>query len=725
MASIAISINPAPHIPTQRAAHRGPFERLLSAIQLPSSPSMIELEDVLREHHETIEEMGDQQQMKLRRWLFSQSPIGACVEAICEQNRSARQTFMGMLDQSRPETWSQIPRLLGNHLALAIWWEARKEYRKAATLLGLLLRMGMAAGQQGIINRCAARLDTILQLQPQLGTLSVNAVTLRQARQAWRCWGASANTCDPETLFRLARLLKGRADATAADADAGLEEIAVLERLLEVSNPKNDAPLRGRAILRLMELYQDIGPQWPSACRRGLDLLPQWATAATLRNKPLRDIDAVLNMATGFEQLLDSAGCANSDHVLVERLQEALYILEKERSGSPHLVALNVGLANARLNKLGTNSDSTELERIWRLYAQGHRLARGNRPLRNQIRAAATAVMGRWLETGDPGAQYAANKWLGEGCPRDANANELVNWCTLHLSLPQPQRQQFPWEEASRLAQRILQHPEASAKPYNVALALVIRSLACINASQSGSGRHLHNAVGWLRRAIALLGRQLKRNRAPQSQQLQGRALLALGHVQLALIKHCDDEAETLRLQRQALRDVTNAQRIFSTQGLGVQAAEALWIQSRLQTAAIARSTTEQRQRLDDARRTTLAGLALLGGTYESRLCVGQHTEGKSLRELLIHRRLEVESMDQGGFEGKTLRLPSAVGACSMRHAAPDRLTKEAQKAAKGRTLSRSTSVKSASDVQVHNLPSPSAHHYTYPSNLESHHSGS
>ncbi len=616
--------------------------------EMAGSWSMEELEAFLREESGSLADLAREPRNELRVALFEVSPLGPLTLAILAGTLSPRQAFLKLIDEVELSRLMSSARVLGDHLALAVAWDASGQTELAASLMGLLLRLGLAGGSEAMVVRTVSRLTELQIRSPECAALSFSQIGLKKVRKAWRIWGTSPQASDPQTLMRLVRIMRRQNDAIESpvlsdtqDEALELDEIAVLERMLEMSQSQTfgfSQGQRSRAMFRLMELYGSASLGWAETSLRGLDLVPIWARACAQRAVPPRDIAHVVQLALFFERQLREAGAVGSRRLLCARLEEALHALSSRWWNEAELGEMIFEVACLRRELLGEKIDTVECERIARLLGEGERLARlgGDLVLEGRMRLASLEIVARWVQFGDPAAVLIARRLMESPTTSDPTVVTTTALCQLSLNMPGTERQRLHNAHRCRqLADLALSHVDIETMPVHTAHALVLKSLASIAICDTAQSRSMHKILEWLRRAVALLTRQLKRSRPTATQSLLARALMTLSHVQLMEAGRWRGLTRT-RLITQALRDGQYAERLFRAVGSQHGAAEALWVLGRIHALAAEQEDVSPRQtHLAEAAACIEAALESLGNVHDAQSWVGSATGGARLKDTL------------------------------------------------------------------------------------------
>ena len=630
---------------------RGGFEELTSGL------SVTELEALLMEEHGELMDLASEARAEVRMSIFEVSPFGPLTLRVFERKATPSQAFVALMEEADLGQLLSCRRVLSDHLALAVNWDIQGQPELAASLMGLLLRLGVAGGAEDLVVRTVTRLGDLHRRCEKSVEVSMGRESLKKIRKAWRVWGSSPQTSHPQTLMRLARIIRRNNEGVEVHLpehgepgdELDLDEIAVLERLMAVATSptfKLAPGQQARAMLRLMELYGSSPVGWAETSRRGLDLVPLWAEACVERSAPPRHIDHVVQLALFFERQLRAAGATGSRALLAARLHQALYHLSRRWYDHPPLAGLTLHVGKLQRELLGDDLDTTALERIARLFSEGERLASRDRMMRGQLREAHLEVVGVWLSTGDPAASVAARHLMDSAVGMESSVPALVGLCRLYLNMPGTERQrQHNAHRCRQLADQALSHVDIETMPVQNASALLLKSLASIEIHATLGQRSSHNTLGWLRRAVALLTRQLKRSRTDRVQLLLGQALLALAHVQMGETDRWEGLTRS-RLLARAQRDGLNAEHLFRSLGRDHFVAESLWVQGRIHMMDKGQeASSDQRVRMGLGIECVKGALAVLGNTYGVQQYTGQHTGRSRLGDLLRHDLVQFSTL--------------------------------------------------------------------------------
>ena len=607
-----------------------------------------ELEAFLMEEHGALLDLNLERRQEARRAIFDLSPFGPLTLQVCNAQSTPRQAFIRLLEIIPLDELLNCHRLLSDHLALAVTWDDQGESRLASSLMGLLLRLGLAGGAESLVVRTVTRLNNIEKRDERCSELSMSAESLKKVRRAWRVWGTSPQTSNPQALMRLARIIRRNNDVTdvqAAENDSdenlNLDEIAVLERLLNVSSSpgfKLAPGQKARVLLRLMELYSSPSLSWAETGRRGLNLLPMWAEASVQRDVAPNNIERIIELATLFTDRLTASGVSNPTSLTSARLHQVLYRLEQRWHDHSSLSALYLKVGNLQRELVGDTLDTTALERVTMLFVEGQRLSGENTELRRQLSEASMETAASWLRTGDAAAIKISQQLLAKGSQMETSVAGLIAMCEVYLNTPGTQRQQHHNAHRCRqLADKALSHVDIETMPVKGAQALLLKSLASLKIFTSHKQRSLHKILGWLRRSVAILTRQLKRSRNRPVESLLGRALLALSHSEMTNASRLSAQSRAKAL-RQASRDCHNAKQVFIKLGLAQCVAEAIWLQGQiLMLSEVSEAPQQHLNRPSDWIEIVKTALNTLGNSYGAQNYTGQHTGQLRLSDMLRH----------------------------------------------------------------------------------------
>jgi hypothetical protein len=606
------------------------MKNMLTAFEVSRAPSVRSLEDMLRDYHGALEELPLSDVEQIQERVLEVGPLRGGLARLLKGAGTPEQIFQEVLDQSALEDLVESRRVMGMHVALAARWESEGDLRRSAAMFGLLLRLGLAGGQEELIARSAARLDVILQCQPEQVGLSMRHGQIEQLRRAWRL-GTSHQAMQPVMLTRLAEQFQGQGEVSTERA---LGEIAVWERLLsgQNRNAQEVTPSqRSRALLRLLELYHLVAPSLREVARRGLELLPRWAAACRhLPALPVQTWD-VLRYAADFERLLREAGSTQSRALQGERLAAVYELLAQKWPRHLVLGQLCLWLGQIRRELLGARLELGELASTTQLLRRGEESCRDPK-LRMQLRGECYRFLAMWLRLGDREALLMATEMLAQ-YPEESEEHEvLLQRGEILLSLPGTDRQRrHNAQQCRKLAKRVLREAEARGAEAPVAHALLLRALAGVALNRHDKSVSLHPTIQWLRAATALLLGRLKETRAGEDRHLLGRALMAQAHVE-SLESQRWEGWNRRKLAEQALRDARQAMRIFKTIGCPLQSAETLWLQARALFQLHGRGEGAQ---LEEATRIASEGLDLLERHPQAQRYQSLHTPQGTLFENL------------------------------------------------------------------------------------------
>lgn len=560
------------------------MEKMLAALEVSGLPRVRSLEDMLRDYQSAMDDLPLDEVHHIHERILQVGPFAHSLRQLLSQTLSPEQIFQELLDQTPLQELVDSTRVLGSHLALASGWESRGEVRRSAAMFGLLLRLGLASGNEDLIARSSARLDVILQCQPEFAALSMEHARIELLRKSWRLWGASQHTNHPRMLARLAERFQQDEEPSQ---ERLLGEIAIWERLLvgagrspQSGHAQAVTPCqRSRALLRLIELYHKIAPTMREVAQRGLDLLPRWAAAC--RHRPALPVQtwSLMEYASDFELSLRQAGSTRSRARLTEHLNSVYLLLSQRWPREMAVGQLCLWLGQLRRELLGSHLDPERLASAAQLLREGEQRSRDPQ-LKMKLRGECYRALSRWLQLGERAAVMMATEMLAQYAEEVEDTEVLLQRAEVLLHIPgTPRQRMHNAHQCRKLAKRALRDSEQKDRPSQIAHSLLLRGRANVVLSRERTRISMQPTLAWLRRGINLLKHELKHNNHNNDdRELLARSLMTLAYVEVTEARRWTDWSRT-KLAEQALHDARQSLRLFKNLECSLRSAETLWIQ--------------------------------------------------------------------------------------------------------------------------------------------------
>jgi hypothetical protein len=549
-------------------------------------------------------------------------PLGDAMEQLLGQRFAPAQVFQSLMDRHAPEVLLECGRVIDLHVELSAHWEAEGEYRQAAALLGLLLRLGLASGSERLTSHGVERLGHLLVVRPEYAALSMEPRLVMALSRAWRVGQ------DQHALEQLAEVLEQRPRPEASDQEILLERLVISERLLstQARNASHSASHQHRPeiLLRLLDLCEQGSALLPELARRGLDLLPR--LGAAWRHRPTFPLQFMHLMVTAqaFAMTLERAGSATARQVLMGRLLEQYRALAPKWAGHPSMAGLVLHLARQR-REPGMGSEVISAESMLEMLHKAER-ATAERNVRSQLQTEAYMILLTGCAKGDGRLVALAQRHLDTTSAEGLSVDAILARADLQIHLQGAERlRRQRASEARRIMRQGFEGQALSVSQQ--AHWLLLRARSGLAQAQPVSRWALLNTSNLLRQAVTLLMPEVRATRQPALRLLLARALLSKAYIQVQEAQRWGGQARH-RLADQALRDARYAARLF--QGLEQHCAvvEAMWIQA---AAFLHLEDEASRESQAEARVCILGALELLERLPEGRGAVGAHATSGTL----------------------------------------------------------------------------------------------
>ena len=284
-----------------------------------------------------LEAMTPAERHEARRMWIERTPLGRAAQQVLGGECSASGAFVSLLSALDLASVQGATALLESCLTLSNDWEVRGDARRAAAMLGVLLRLGIATADEWLIVHSTSRLHNVLKRHPETAQVSMEPGSLRDIRRAWcradlRSSGAhpvqlqpiqAKHSTDGAPLHRVSR---------EAELESFWGEVVMYERLVtmdERRRPAEVSPLAvERAVLRLLQMYVGAPHCSVEVCIRGLELLVLWSMVCVPSSDHSTRAARVCAYGETLCEQLNLAGIENARTMIEERLEVVVRVLQ-------------------------------------------------------------------------------------------------------------------------------------------------------------------------------------------------------------------------------------------------------------------------------------------------------------------------------------------------------------------------------------------------------------